>query len=44
MFNLEQNSEDKEIDLNILRLCRKAQTLQKKIANSLGLSLGKINF
>ncbi len=42
---MNKNSEDKEIDLNILRhLSKSPNSSQREIANSLGLSLGKINF
>ena len=42
---MNKNSKDKEIDLNILRhLSKSPSSSQREIANSLGLSLGKINF
>ena len=42
---MNKNFEDKEIDLNILRhLSKSPNSSQREIANSLGLSLGKINF
>ena len=42
---MNKNSDDKEIDLNILRyLSKTPNASQREIANTLGLSLGKINF